>query len=67
VRQTYSNGKVVDWTGSEGSDTPAPQIEGVSDLGGSSSSTLAIIALVVAGVAVVLAIVGLVGKGRPVA
>jgi len=44
VRQTYSNGKVVDWTGSESSDTPAPQIEGVSDLGGSSGSTLAIIA-----------------------
>jgi hypothetical protein len=67
VRQTYSNGKVVDWTGSESSDTPAPQIEGVSDLGGSSGSTLAIIALVVAGVAVVLAVVGLVTRGRPVA
>jgi len=30
VRQTYSNGKVVDWTGSESSDTPAPTIEAVS-------------------------------------
>ena len=29
VRQTYSNGKVVDWTGSESSDTPAPTIEAV--------------------------------------
>ena len=67
VRQTYSNGKVVDWTGSESSDTPAPQIEGVSDLGGSSSSSLAIIALILAGIAVVLAIVGLVTRGRPVA
>ena len=27
VRQTYSNGKVVDWSGSESSDTPAPTIE----------------------------------------
>jgi hypothetical protein len=67
VRQTYSNGKVVDWTGTESSDTPAPQIEGVSDLGGSSSSTLSITALVVAGIAVLLAIVGLVTRGRPVA
>ena len=40
VRQTYSSGKVVDWSGSESSDTPAPTIEAVSDLGGSSSSTL---------------------------
>ncbi len=67
VRQTYSNGKVVDWSGSESSDTPAPRIEGVSSLGGGSSSTLSIIALIVAGIAVVLAVVGLVTKGRPVA
>ena len=45
VRQTYSSGKVVDWSGSESSDTPAPTIEAVSDLGGSSSSTLTIVAL----------------------
>ena len=68
VRQTYANGKVVDWTGPESSDTPAPVIEGVSSIGGGgSSSTLAIIALVVAGIAVVLAVVGLLTKGRPVA
>jgi len=67
VRQTYSSGKVVDWSGDESSDTPAPQVEGVSDLGGGGSSTLAIIALVVAAVAVLIAVVGLVGKGRPVA
>ena len=67
VRQTYSTGKVVDWSGSESSDTPAPQLEGVSSLGGGSSSTLAIIALVVAAVAVLIAVVGLVAKGRPVA
>ena len=47
VRQTYSNGKIVDWTGSESSDTPAPVVDGVSDLGGGSSSTLTIVALVV--------------------
>lgn len=62
VRQTYSSGKIVDWSGPESSDTPAPTVEAVSSLGGSSSnSTLAIIALVVAGIALILAIVGLVG------
>ena len=67
VRQTYSNGKVVDWSGSESSDTPAPRIEGVSDLGGSSATTLTIVALVVGGIGVLLGIAGLVARGRPVA
>jgi uncharacterized protein YcnI len=67
VRQTYSNGKVVDWSGSESSDTPAPQVEGVSDLGGGGSSTLSIVALVIAVIAALLAVVGLVTRGRPVA
>jgi uncharacterized protein YcnI len=65
VRQTYSDGKVVDWTGPESSDTPAPTIEAVSDLGGGSSSTLTIVALVLAAVGVVLGIVGLATRGRP--
>ena len=67
VRQTYSSGKVVDWSGDESSDTPAPQVEGVSELGGGGSSTLSIVAIVVAAIAVLIAVVGLVGKGRPVA
>ena len=65
VRQTYSSGKVVDWSGSETSDTPAPTIESVSDLGGSSSSTLTIVALIVGAVGVVLGIIGLATRGRP--
>ena len=69
VRQTYSDGSVVDWSGPESSDTPAPRIEAKSTLGGGGSSTLAIIALVVAGIAVLLAGVGLATRGgsRPVA
>lgn len=55
VRQTYSDGSVVDWSGPESSDTPAPTIEAKSSLGGSGSSTLSIIALVVGGIGVVLA------------
>jgi uncharacterized protein YcnI len=66
VRQTYSSGKVVDWSGSESSDTPSPTIEAVSDLGGGgSSSTLTIVALVVGAIGVVLGIVGLATRGRP--
>jgi uncharacterized protein YcnI len=67
VRQTYSDGKVVDWTGSESSDTPAPLVDGVSSLGGGGTSTLAIVALIVAAVAVLLGIAGLATKGRPLA
>ena len=69
VRQTYSDGSVVDWSGPESSDTPAPTIEAKSSLGGGGSSTLAIIALVVAGVAVVLSGLSLAMRGgtRPVA
>jgi uncharacterized protein YcnI len=59
VRQFYSDGSVVDWSGPESSDTPAPVVEAKSDLGGGGSSTLEIIALVVAGLALVLALVAL--------
>jgi uncharacterized protein YcnI len=67
VRQTYSNGKVVDWSGSESSETPAPMVEGVSSLGGSSTSTLTIVALVLGAAGVVLGIVALVTRGRDLA
>jgi uncharacterized protein YcnI len=66
VRQTYSNGKVVDWSGAEGSDTPAPRVEGVASFGG-SSSTLTIVALVLGAIGVLLGIVGLATRGRPLA
>jgi len=54
VRQTYSDGSVVDWAGPESSDTPAPTIEAKSSLGGGGSSTLAIVALVVGAFALVV-------------
>jgi uncharacterized protein YcnI len=66
VRQTYSDGSIVDWSGPESSDTPAPTIEAKSSFGG-SSSTLGIIAIVLAGVALVVSIVGVVaGSGKRV-
>jgi uncharacterized protein YcnI len=68
VRQTYSDGSVVDWSGPESSDTPAAQVEFKSSLGGGGgSSTLAIVALVVGVVALVVAFIALFtggGSGR---
>jgi uncharacterized protein YcnI len=66
VRQTYSDGSVVDWSGPESSDAPAPTIEAKSSLGGGGSSTLSIVALVVGGIGVVLAGISLLARGsRP--
>jgi uncharacterized protein YcnI len=62
VRQVYSDGSVVDWTGPESSDTPAPAIESKSSLGGGGSDTLAIVALIVAALAAVLAVAALVAR-----
>jgi uncharacterized protein YcnI len=62
VRQTYSDGTVVDWSGPESSDTPAPTIEAKSSLGGGASNTLGIVALALGALAVVVAVAGLVGK-----
>src|SRR5205085_10342691 len=45
VRQTYSDGSVVDWSGPESSDTPAPTVQAKSSFRG-SSSTLATVAMV---------------------
>jgi len=65
VRQTYSDGSVVDWSGPESSDTPAPTVEAVSSFGGGGTSTVAIIALILGAVALVLGIVALVsGRGK---
>jgi uncharacterized protein YcnI len=66
VRQTYSDGSVVNWSGPESSDTPAPVVKAVSSFGGGGSSTLAIVTVAVAAVALVLAVGGLLARGgRP--
>ena len=47
VQQTYSDGSIVDWAGSESSAAPAPTIEAKASLGGGSGvSVLTIIALI---------------------
>ena len=67
VRQTYSDGSVVDWNGPESSDTPAPTVEALTSFGGGGTSTLEIVALVLAIAALVIAVVGLFGGKRQVA
>lgn len=58
VRQTYSDGTVVAWTGGEGSETPAARVEVKAQIGGGSGS-LAIIAFVIATVALVAGAIAL--------
>jgi uncharacterized protein YcnI len=63
VEQSYSDGSIVNWNGSESSDTPSPAISATGSLGGGGSSTLAIVALVVGAVGVLLGILALVARG----
>lgn len=64
VRQTYSDGTVVDWNGTESSDTPAPTVRAVSSLGGGGGSTTpTIAALALAGLALLVAVAGLLARG----
>lgn len=64
VRQTYSDGSVVDWSGAESSDTPAPTLESRSSLGGGGSDTLAIVALVMGAIGIGLGGLALLAGGR---
>ncbi len=67
VRQTYSDGSIVDWAGPESSDAPAPRLQLVSihGSGKGGSETIDVIALIVATVALVLAGISLIGTNRP--
>lgn len=69
VQQTYSDGSIVNWTGAESAEDPAPTIQAKSSLGGgSSTSTLTIVALVVGAVGVLLGGLGLAARAnRPIA
>jgi uncharacterized protein YcnI len=62
VRQTYSDGSVVDWTGPESSDAPAPILKTVSSFGG-GTPTLSIVALAIAALALIIAAGGLLARG----
>jgi len=63
VQQTYSDGSIVDWSGSESSDTPAPAIEAKGSLGGGGTPTLTIVALVLGALGLILAAIALFSGG----
>ena len=62
VQQTYSDGSIVDWSGSESSAAPAPTIKVSSSVGG-GTSTLAIVALVLGAIGIVLGVIAVVSRG----
>jgi uncharacterized protein YcnI len=69
VQQTYSDGSIVNWSGPESSDAPAPTLEVRSSFGGGAGSTPLTIAALIVGVAGLLlggfALLG--ASGRPLA
>jgi uncharacterized protein YcnI len=63
VEQTYSDGSIVDWSGSESSEDPAPTIQAVSSIGGGSASTFGIVGIALGAVALIVAGTGLFLRG----
>ena len=63
VEQTYSDGSIVDWSGSESSAAPAPTIEVKSSLGGGGTPVITIVAIVLGALGVILAAVALLTRG----
>ena len=63
VQQTYSDGSIVNWSGSESSDAPAPTIEAKASLGGGGTPVATIIAIVLGALGVILAAVALFTRG----
>jgi uncharacterized protein YcnI len=64
VQQTYSDGSIVNWSGPESSDSPAPTIEAKSSLGGGGVSTLTIVALILGALGLLAGAVALASGGR---
>jgi uncharacterized protein YcnI len=63
VKQTYSDGSIVDWSGSESSEDPAPTIEAKASLGGGGTPVATIVALVLGALGIVLAVAALLTRG----
>jgi len=62
VQQTYSDGSIVDWSGPESADAPAPTVEAVSSMSG-GTSTLAIVGIALGALALVVAVAALLVRG----
>jgi uncharacterized protein YcnI len=68
VRQTYSDGEVVDWSGPESSDTPAAVVQAKSSLGGGGGTSIVTwVALVLGALGALLGLVALAGGRRELA
>ena len=63
VKQTYSDGSIVNWAGSESSEDPAPTIEAKASLGGGGTPVVTIVALVLGALGVILAAIALFTRG----
>lgn len=63
VQQTYSDGSITDWAGSESSAAPAPTIKVLSSFGSGGTSTLTIVALVLGALALLAAGITLFSRG----
>jgi uncharacterized protein YcnI len=70
VQQTYSDGSIVNWTGSESSADPAPTIDVISGTGGGGggggggTSAIDIVAVILAALALAASALALVGRGQ---
>jgi len=63
VEQTYSDGSIVNWSGSESSADPAPTIKVVSSIGGGGTSTLTIVALALGALGLIVGGIALFSRG----
>jgi uncharacterized protein YcnI len=71
VEQTYSDGSIVNWSGPESSDAPAPTIQAVRSLGGAGgTSVLTIVAVIIGALGFLTGVLALLSRGaggRPLA
>jgi uncharacterized protein YcnI len=71
VQQTYSDGSIVNWSGPETSDAPAPTIDAASSVGGGGVSALTLVAVILGllglGAGVFALVSGGGGTSRPLA
>jgi uncharacterized protein YcnI len=63
VQQTYSDGSIVNWADPETGQDPAPTIKVVSTVGSSGTSTLTIVAIALAAIALIVAGISLFSRG----
>jgi uncharacterized protein YcnI len=62
VQQTYSDGSIVNWDGSESSDAPAPTLDAATSLGGGGGvSVVSIVALILGALGLLAGAFALVG------